>query len=49
MFTVAETVETAEEADWLAAAGIDCLQGYLFGAPSLTPPWAAEAAKLGSA
>ena len=40
MFTVAEAVESPDEAAWLAAAGIDCLQGYLFGAPSLTPPWA---------
>ena len=39
MFTVAETVESADEAAWLAQAGIDCLQGYFFGAPSLTPPW----------
>ncbi|RFU12468.1 EAL domain-containing protein [Rhodobacteraceae bacterium W635] len=39
MFTVAETVESGDEAAWLAQAGIDCLQGYFFGAPSLTPPW----------
>ena len=39
MFTVAEAVETPGEAAWLASAGLDCLQGYLFGAPSLTPPW----------
>ena len=39
MFTIAEAVETPEEAAWLATAGVDCLQGYLFGAPSLTPPW----------
>ncbi|MGR3711052.1 MAG: EAL domain-containing protein [Alterinioella nitratireducens] len=41
MFTVAESVERPEEAAWLAANGIDCLQGYLFGAPSLSPPWLA--------
>ena len=40
MFTVAEAVETPDEAAWLASAGFDCLQGYLFGAPSLSPPWA---------
>jgi EAL domain-containing protein (putative c-di-GMP-specific phosphodiesterase class I) len=39
MFTVAESVETAQDAAWLAAAGIDCMQGYAFGAPSLVPPW----------
>jgi len=42
MFTVAETVEDGNEANWLAAAGIDCLQGFFFGAPSLTPPWLAQ-------
>lgn len=39
MFTVAENVETARDAAWLAAAGVDCMQGYAFGAPSLVPPW----------
>lgn len=39
MFTVAEFVETQEDADFLRAAGVDCLQGYLYGAPSITPPW----------
>jgi EAL domain-containing protein (putative c-di-GMP-specific phosphodiesterase class I) len=31
MLTVAEKVERDEDAAFLAAAGIDCLQGYLFG------------------
>lgn len=39
MLTVAEGVETAAEAQFLESAGVDCLQGYAFGAPSLTPPW----------
>lgn len=39
MFTVAESVEAASDARFLQKAGIDCLQGYFFGAPSLTPPW----------
>lgn len=43
MFTVAETVESGEEASWLSQAGIDCLQGYFYGAPSLTPPWMTDA------
>lgn len=38
MFTVAEAVETAEEAAWLIETGIDCMQGFYFGAPSITPP-----------
>lgn len=41
IFTVAEFVENREDAQWLAANGLDCLQGYYFGAPSLTPPWQA--------
>lgn len=34
MMSVAECVETRDDADWLAAAGIDCLQGYLIGRPA---------------
>ena len=37
MFTVAEAVETPEEAQFLINLGVDCLQGFLFGAPSLRP------------
>lgn len=37
MFTVAEAVETAEEARFLANLGVDCLQGHLFGAATLKP------------
>ena len=39
MFTVAEFVETAPDAHALAQLGIDCLQGYYFGAPTVHPPW----------
>jgi EAL domain-containing protein (putative c-di-GMP-specific phosphodiesterase class I) len=39
MFTVAESVERAEDAAYLTAIGIDCLQGYYFGAPSVKPVW----------
>lgn len=39
MFTVAEAVETAEEAAYLSGIGIDCMQGYYFGAPSTKPLW----------
>lgn len=39
MFTVAENVESARDAQVLTAMGVDCLQGYHFGAPSLKPPW----------
>jgi EAL domain-containing protein (putative c-di-GMP-specific phosphodiesterase class I) len=41
MLTVAESVESPEDAAWLAAAGVDCLQGYHFAAPSLRPQWTA--------
>ncbi|MFD1880169.1 EAL domain-containing protein [Paracoccus pacificus] len=43
MFTVAESVETAEDAAYLINLGIDCLQGYYFGAPTIVPPWKAPA------
>lgn len=39
MFAVAESVETARDAEVLADIGMDCLQGYYFGAPTVTPPW----------
>ena len=39
MFTVAESVEKPEDAEYLASIGIDCLQGYYFGAPTVRPSW----------
>lgn len=39
MVTVAENVERAEDAAYLTALGLDCLQGYYFGAPTVRPPW----------
>ncbi|SLN48539.1 Cyclic di-GMP phosphodiesterase YfgF [Aquimixticola soesokkakensis] len=39
MFTVAEYVETLEDAEYLASIGIDCLQGFYFGAPTIHPIW----------
>ncbi|PZO64394.1 MAG: EAL domain-containing protein, partial [Pelagerythrobacter marensis] len=39
MFTVAEQVETADDAAFLIDLGIDCLQGFYFGAPTISPPW----------
>lgn len=39
MLIIAEHVEELEDAELLAELGVDCLQGYLFGAPSLRPPW----------
>jgi len=41
MVTVAECVEQARDAAYLKAMGIDCLQGYYFGAPTVRPPWLA--------
>jgi EAL domain-containing protein (putative c-di-GMP-specific phosphodiesterase class I) len=51
MFTVAESVETAADAHFLQSAGIDCLQGFHFGAPTIRPFWTREnlaGGKLGS-
>ena len=39
MLVIADKVETATEAEFLVKAGVDCLQGYLFGAPTIRPPW----------
>ncbi|MDS9466274.1 EAL domain-containing protein [Paracoccus sp. MBLB3053] len=44
MFTVAESVETADDAAFLIDMGIDCLQGYYFGAPTIVPPWRSPSA-----
>lgn len=42
MFTVAEKVEKAEDVKVLEEIGIDCLQGYYFGAATIQPPWMPE-------
>ena len=39
MLTVAEFVENREDAVFLADLGIDCLQGYFFSAPTISPVW----------
>lgn len=45
MFVVAEAVESEPEAAVLRAMGVDCLQGYLFGAPTVRPFWQRDEAK----
>jgi len=42
LMTVAEKVETAADAAFLEALGVDCLQGFLYGAPTFEPPWARD-------
>lgn len=39
MVCIAESVESAEDARYLQHIGMDCLQGYYFGAPTVRPPW----------
>jgi EAL domain-containing protein (putative c-di-GMP-specific phosphodiesterase class I) len=39
MVTIAESVEKPQDAAYLSAIGIDCMQGYYFGAPTIRPPW----------
>ncbi|MFY0596885.1 MAG: EAL domain-containing protein [Cognatishimia sp.] len=39
IFTVATRVASIEDANTLNGLGFDCLQGYLFGAPTVHPPW----------
>lgn len=48
MFTVAEHVTNPADAACLAELGVDCLQGYHFGAPSRQRPWetATERARI---
>jgi len=41
MYLSAEAVETEGEANWLSAAGVGCLQGHLFGSPTVTPDFQA--------
>ncbi|WP_170583240.1 EAL domain-containing protein [Ruegeria arenilitoris] len=49
ILVIAESVETREDAEFLVASGVDCLQGYLFGAPTVKAPWQSEKeAKTGS-
>jgi EAL domain-containing protein (putative c-di-GMP-specific phosphodiesterase class I) len=45
MMTVAESVESVQDAQWLQAAGVDCMQGYLFGAPTVRPDWMEDRGK----
>lgn len=42
MLTIAESVENFADAEWLTTIGIDCMQGYLFGAATVRPPWEAD-------
>jgi EAL domain-containing protein (putative c-di-GMP-specific phosphodiesterase class I) len=49
MLTVAESVEYARDAAFLKAMGIDCLQGYYFGAPTVRPPWLSPVPQRASA
>ena len=42
ILVTAESVETREDAEFLIACGVDCLQGFLFGAPSVSRPWQQE-------
>jgi EAL domain-containing protein (putative c-di-GMP-specific phosphodiesterase class I) len=43
MLTVAEMVETVAEAELLRDLGVDCLQGFLFGAPTVKPAFLEDA------
>ncbi|PZX16611.1 EAL domain-containing protein (putative c-di-GMP-specific phosphodiesterase class I) [Palleronia aestuarii] len=47
MVTIAECVELAEDSRVLRQIGVDCLQGYYFGAPTIRPRWAPGAERQG--
>lgn len=49
MLTVAESVETQEDAKLATRIGIHCLQGYYFAAPTTQPHWMTKAATHKSA
>jgi EAL domain-containing protein (putative c-di-GMP-specific phosphodiesterase class I) len=49
LLTVAESVETAEDAAVATKIGIDCLQGYFFAAPTTQPVWLPDTTKPMSA
>ncbi|MEQ8291509.1 MAG: EAL domain-containing protein [Roseovarius sp.] len=49
MVCIAESVETAEDAAFLQNIGMDCLQGYFFGAPTVRPPWDTETGESATA
>ena len=48
MLTIAEQVESIADAQWLAEAGIDCMQGYCFAAPTIHPGWRDDLAATGT-
>jgi len=39
MLTIAEGIEDRDDAQYLIDNGIDCLQGFYFGVPSVKAPW----------
>ena len=39
MYIVAEQVESELDVEFLVNSGIDCMQGYFFGAPTVRPLW----------
>lgn len=45
MFAVAESVENEPDAAYLTRLGVDCLQGYYFGAPTTMAPWKVPAVR----
>lgn len=49
MVTVAERVEKEKDVQFLRSAGVDCLQGYYYGAPTVAPPWGTSPEERASA
>ncbi|PSL18185.1 EAL domain-containing protein [Shimia abyssi] len=45
IMTIASRIESPQDAQIMAALGIDCLQGFAFGAATVNPPWARAASQ----
>ncbi len=49
MHSVASRIESPADAQMMTDLGFDCLQGFAFGAPTISPPWKARKDKQSAA
>ncbi|RVV98220.1 EAL domain-containing protein [Mesobaculum littorinae] len=48
MISIASKVQSGDDARWLDMAGVDCLQGYYYGAPTIRPRWETDTQPAGA-